>query len=109
MVDIAAQLGLSKSTVSERIQELAAQGYITHEKYSNPEFTPRGYELAKKLTHKHRLIEVFLHDILKVPLHQVHEEAHKLEHAMSDDVIKRLGTFLNNPTTDSHGTPIPPL
>ena len=109
LVDIAKALGLSKSTVSERIQELSTQGYLKHARYADVEFTTRGYSVAKKLTFKHRIIEVFLHDTLRMSKDQIHAEAHLLEHAMSDAVIKKLADFLGNPTIDSHGTPIPKI
>ena len=108
-VDVAADLGLSRSTVSERVHELVDQGYVAHPTYGGLSLTLRGNALAKKLTHKHRLIEVFLHTTLHMPKKAVHAEAHKLEHAFSDDVIKRLGVFLGNPSVDPHGTAIPKL
>lgn len=109
LVNIADRLGLSRSTVTERIQELVAQGYLVRKESSKIAFTKRGFAVARKLTHKHRMIEVFLHDVLHIPKDKVHAEAHKLEHAMSDEVIKKLGFFLGNPLYDSHGKPIPPL
>ena len=109
IVDIARYLGLSKSTVSERLQELAAQKLISHPRYGALQLTRRGHTIAKKLTHKHRVVEVFLHKILGIPSDEVHEEAHKLEHALSDKVIKKLDAFLGHPKTDPHGTPIPTL
>ena len=108
-VDIAEYLGLSRSTVSERLQELADQGYITHVRYGNLSFTRRGAIEARKLTHKHRVIEVFLHDVLHLSDKESHEEAHQLEHALSDKVIKRLGSYLGNPTVDPHGARIPSI
>ncbi|MBM3261306.1 metal-dependent transcriptional regulator [Candidatus Kaiserbacteria bacterium] len=109
LVDVAGYLGLSRSTVSERVRELVAQGYVKHAKYGQLSFTRRGRELAKKLTHKHRMVEVFLHDVLRLSKAEAHIEAHQLEHALSDTVIKRLGIFLGNPTVDPHGTRIPQL
>lgn len=109
LVDIAGYLGLSRSTVSERVRELVDQKYVTHAKYGQLTFTRRGYDLASKLTHKHRMVEVFLHDVLKLSKSEAHIEAHQLEHALSDKVIKKLGTFLGNPTHDPHGSLIPQL
>jgi DtxR family Mn-dependent transcriptional regulator len=103
LVDIAASLGLSKSTVSERVQELAADGYVLHKKYANLSFTRRGLAIARKITEKHRLVEVFLHNTLHIPKDQVHAEAHLLEHAVSDKVADRLRAFLGNPSHDPHG------
>ncbi len=56
------------------------------------------------MTYKHRLIEVFLHQALKLPKELVHAEAERLEHAFSDEAIERLATFLNHPTHDPHGS-----
>ena len=108
-VDVARYLGLSRSTVSERVQELVAQGYLKPTRYGQLSFTPRGHAEAKKLTHKHRVVEVFLCDILQFSKRAAHVEAHRLEHALSDKVVKKLGDFLGNPTVDPHGTRIPPI
>jgi len=109
LIDVAGYLGLSRSTVSERVRELVEQKYVTHAKYGQLTFTRRGYEAAKKLTHKHRVIEVFLHDVLHLSTSEAHIEAHQLEHALSDKVIKKLGAFLGNPKVDPHGMRIPVL
>lgn len=103
---IAERLKLSKSTVSERVKELVRDGLVVAAPYAQVELTTKGATIGKKLTYKHRLIEVFLHETLKVPKDQVHAEAERLEHAFSDDVIKRLDAFLNHPTHDPHGSPI---
>ncbi|MCI0558492.1 MAG: metal-dependent transcriptional regulator, partial [Nitrososphaera sp.] len=81
LVDIARYLKLSRSTVSERVQELVAQRYLKHSKYGQLSFTRRGFDIAKKLTHKHRLVEVFLHHVLHLSKEDAHTEAHQLEHA----------------------------
>ncbi len=106
-VDLAKHLHLSKSTVSERLQELAAQKLVKSPKYGSITFTKKGQEIAENLTRKHRLIEVFLTTVLHMPAHQVHEEAHALEHAVSDAVAARLETLLGSPTRDPHGKRIP--
>ncbi|MEY2665606.1 MAG: hypothetical protein RLZZ480_711 [Candidatus Parcubacteria bacterium] len=104
IVEIAKRLQLSKSTVSERIKELTTDG-LTHSKpYSTISLTKQGLALGKKMTYKHRLIEVFLHQTLKLPKELIHEEAERLEHAFSDEAIKKLATFLNHPTHDPHGS-----
>lgn len=103
---IAAYLQLSKSTVSERIQDLVADGLATTAPYAGVTLTTTGTAIAEKVTYKHRIIEVFLHQVLKLPADQVHPEAERLEHACSDEVIKRLAAFLKHPKTDPHGTTI---
>ena len=106
VITLARHLNLSKSTVSERLEELGKHGFVHREKYKKLQLTKKGELLAKKLTYKHRVIEVFLHNFLNISKNKVHDEAHKLEHAVSDDVIKRLGRFVGNPKKDPHGTPI---
>jgi DtxR family transcriptional regulator, Mn-dependent transcriptional regulator len=106
-VDLARQLKLSKSTVSERLQELAAQKLILSPKYGAVTFTKKGRSIAENLTRKHRLIEVFLTEILKMKGSEVHVEAHALEHALSDKVAARLEMLLGSPSTDPHGKHIP--
>jgi DtxR family transcriptional regulator, Mn-dependent transcriptional regulator len=106
IIQIAKRLNLSKSTVSERIKELTKDGYTISAPYSTISLTKRGSELGKKMTYKHRLIEVFLHQTLKLPLELVHGEAERLEHAFSDKAVEHLATFLKHPTHDPHGSPI---
>ncbi len=107
IMHIAKRLTLSKSTVSERIKELTSAGLTISKPYSTISLTKTGLALGKKMTYKHRLIEVFLHQTLKLPLNQIHAEAERLEHAFSDYSIKRLAAFLNHPTHDPHGSLLP--
>lgn len=104
--EIAQYLDLGKSTVSERLQALSKQKFISYSRYGSITLEPSGREIAEALTTKHRIIEVFLHQILKRPITELHEEAHKLEHAFSDESIEALKTLLGNPKTDPHGKPI---
>jgi DtxR family transcriptional regulator, Mn-dependent transcriptional regulator len=106
VTDIAKRLKLSKSTVSERIKELVRDGLATAAPYAPVELTAKGQAIGKKLTYKHRLIEVFLHETLKMRKDQVHIEAERLEHAFSDEAIEHLDRFLKHPTHDPHGSPI---
>lgn len=105
--DIAKHMGLSKSTVSERLHELMSQKLIAPSFYSSVSLTKRGRIEAEKLTFKHRIAEVFLNSTLKIPKNQVHEEAHRLEHALSDTVARKLNRFLGQPRHDPHGERIP--
>ncbi|MEK7462547.1 MAG: metal-dependent transcriptional regulator [Patescibacteria group bacterium] len=106
ILQIAGRLNLSKSTVSERIKELTAEGLTLSKPYSTISLTKEGVALGKKMTYKHRLIEVFLHQTLKLPRDKVHKEAERLEHAFSDEAIEHLDSFLKHPTHDPHGSPI---
>ena len=105
-IELARNMGLAKSTISERLRELAAQGLI-EASYSIVTLTVRGRVLARELTFKHRIIEVFLHNVLKMPLSKIHDEAHRLEHAFSDEAIRRLAKLVGNPKKDPHGEEIP--
>lgn len=104
---VSEKLGLSKSTVSERMKDLAKDGLVTADLYSDINLTKEGKMLGEKLTYKHRLIEVFLHETLNMSKKDVHAEAEKIEHACSDEVIKLLAKFLNYPTHDPHGSKLP--
>lgn len=104
---IAERLQLSKSTVSERLKELAALGLVTAKPYATVTLTPAGEARGKALTYKHRVIEVFLSETLGMPNDQIHDEAELLEHAFSDEAVKRLAAFLHHPTHDPHGSEIP--
>ncbi len=105
----AKRLGLSKSTVSERIKELVRDGLAEADPASGVELTKKGFIIGAKLTYKHRIIEVFLHETLKMKKESVHAEAERLEHSISDEVIKRLAKFLHNPKNDPHGSLIPQI
>jgi DtxR family transcriptional regulator, Mn-dependent transcriptional regulator len=104
---VAERLHLSKSTVSERVKSLVKDGLVENTPYAQVKLTKEGLNIGKKLTYKHRIIEVFLNQTLGVPDDRVHEEAEKLEHAFSDEVIKKLAKFLGNPVSDPHGSVIP--
>lgn len=108
-VDVAHYLKVSKPSVSEMVRELDEDGLVKYERYSPLKLTKKGRELASNLTSKHRLIEIFLRDILKVDSRNIHEEAHRLEHAFSDESIRKLRRFLGNPKKDPHGKPIPTI
>ena len=105
-VDIADRLLLSKSTVSESLRELSRQKLVIYKKYSCIRLTKKGRLLGNRLTYKHRIIEVFLHRTLGIPVASVHKEADKLEHGFSDEVISKLAAFLNLPDQDPHGKAI---
>ena len=106
-IDLAHYLNVSKPSVSEMVKELNKEGLISYKKYSKLKFTAKGRRIAQKLTSKHRLIEIFLKNILKLNSKNVHEEAHRLEHAFSDESMEKLRKLLGNPKKDPHGKPIP--
>jgi DtxR family Mn-dependent transcriptional regulator len=69
--------------------------------------TGRGRTEALRVIRRHRLVETFLVDVLGMPPDAVHQEAHRLEHALSDEVVERLDAWLGRPARDPHGQPIP--
>lgn len=109
VTQISERLKLSKSTVSERIKELVRDDLAVAESYAPVTLTQKGVDIGEKLTFKHRIIEVFLHDVLKIEKEKIHAEAERLEHACSDEVIQKLADFLDNPKNDPHGSAIPQI
>lgn len=106
-VDIAKELKVSKPSVSKMIKKLIPKKYLKAEPYSNIYFTKKGLKEGKRIMHNHRVIEVFLKDILNCNLNRIHEEAHQLEHTFSEYTIRKLDKFLNNPKISPTGKKIP--
>ena len=96
--DVAERLGVSPPSVTDRIAHLTEMGLTTHEKHSGAALTAAGESLAERLLRKHCLIERFLVEQLDVEA-GFHEEACRLEHAMSDDIAERLDRFVDLPDT----------
>lgn len=104
---IAERIGLSLSTVSGGLGKLSDQGLVDHQRYGAVELTEQGRRHAVAMVRRHRLIETFLVQVLDYRWDQVHDEAERLEHAVSDLLIDRLDTHLGHPRRDPHGDPIP--
>ncbi|OFT71661.1 transcriptional regulator [Corynebacterium sp. HMSC05C01] len=104
---VAMHLGLRKSTVSDGVRKLGEQGLVTHKPYGTIELTELGHTYAVAMIRRHRLIETFLVEALGYTWDQVHDEAENLEHSVSDFMVERIDAFLNYPTRDPHGDPIP--
>ncbi len=105
--DIADALAISPSSVTEMMQKLAKQGYIRHEKYKGVTLKPKGRRIACNVTRKHRLLERFLHDYVGIRGSSRHEQACKMEHALSDEAEKQLCRMMNHPSECPHGKKIP--
>jgi len=105
-VEISRYLNLAKQTITERLQDLAEHGLVNYKRYGSASLSKQGQKIAQNLTYKHRVIEVFLHKLLKQPKDKIHVEAHRLEHAFSDDSINKLHKLLGRPKLDPHGKPI---
>ena len=106
-IGIANELSISKPSVSEMIKKLVKGRLVKADPYSDIFFTEKGLKEARRIMHNHRIIEVFLKNILKYDLRKVHEEAHRLEHAFSEESIRRLDKFLNHPKQSPAGKTIP--
>lgn len=106
-VDLADYLSITKPSVSDMLKELDKERLIKYRRYAKLKLTKEGHNVAKKITFKHRIIETFLKDVLKIDKENIHNEAHRLEHAFSDESIRRLSKLLGNPKEDPHGKPIP--
>lgn len=107
---LADRLHVKPPSVTAMIKRLAEdQGgpLVRHEPYRGVELTDRGMAVAVEMLRHHRLIELFLSELLGVPWDRVHEEAERLEHVLSEDLEERIATKLGNPTVDPHGDPIP--
>ena len=105
--DIADRLGLSAPSVSGMIKRLTEQGLLEHLPYRGTELTREGRRIALRMLRRHRLIEAYLVAFLGFGWDNVHEEAERLEHAVSDTLIDRMAAALGNPRFDPHGDPIP--
>jgi DtxR family Mn-dependent transcriptional regulator len=97
---------LSAPTVHEMVQRLERDGYITRDADRTIAFTESGAEQAEGIVRRHRLIERFLTDVLHVPWDEVHEEAERLEHAMSPVLEERMRAAIGDAKTCPHGHPI---
>jgi DtxR family Mn-dependent transcriptional regulator len=104
---IAKELQTKASSVTDMLKKLADKKLVNYEKYKGVSLTQKGELIAVNVVRKHRLWEVFLVDTLNFNWDEVHDVAEQLEHIKSDQLIERLDTFLNYPTIDPHGDPIP--
>ncbi|MGP1345066.1 MAG: metal-dependent transcriptional regulator [Phycisphaerales bacterium] len=107
VVRIAATLGVTKGSVTAMVRKLREAGLAEGERYGGIRLTGKGRTLAIDMIRRHRLIEVFLVRTLGFDWSEVHEEAERLEHALSAKVLDRLDAFLGSPSIDPHGDPIP--
>jgi DtxR family Mn-dependent transcriptional regulator len=104
---IAEALGVTPGTITTMMKSLAAQGLLEYRPRAGVCLTSAGRAHALAVVRKHRLIETFLVQVLKMDWKDVHEEAEKLEHAISDRVLARIDDLLGHPASDPHGDIIP--
>ena len=105
--DIAQKLSLTAASVSGMVRRLADQGLLSYERYRGVTLTDSGRRAALRTIRRHRVIESYLSQALDYPWDRVHDEAERLEHAASDELVNRMATAIGEPVVDPHGAPIP--
>lgn len=105
--DLAARLGVQAGSVSAMIKKLDQAGLVERVPYHGVRLTTEGSRVALGVLRRHRLLELFLAEVLDVPWERVHDEAEVLEHALSDDLTEKISLKLGDPAFDPHGDPIP--
>jgi len=104
---IAEELRIAAASVSGMIRRLVEHGLVSHERYRGVRLTSEGRRAALRTIRRHRVIEAYLTTALDYPWDLVHDEAERLEHAASDELIDRMAAAIGEPATDPHGAPIP--
>jgi len=104
---VADNLNVKPPTVLSMFRQLEKCTYLTYNKSDGALLAPSGEQIARKLVRKHRLIETFLETVLEMDEQHIHEEAEKLEHVISDQLMYRIDAYLGFPDKDPHGSPIP--
>jgi len=107
MGQVAAALRVTPGTATTMIKALAESGLAEYEPYSGVRLTAAGERLAALVLRRHRLVELFLVQVMGMSWADVHDDAEQLEHVVSDRLIDRIDEMLGRPTTDPHGDPIP--
>lgn len=107
MSKIAAVVGVTTGTATTMVKKLAASKLARYERFGGVRLTPRGERAALDILRRHRIVETFLVQTLKLDWSAVHAEAERLEHAISPAVLEALDAHLGRPAIDPHGDPIP--
>ncbi len=106
---ISERMNVAPSSVTEMVQNLAEKGYVTYSPYHGATLTDAGLRIGSKMSRKHRLLERFLHDVLKIGRETVHHQACEMEHSLSDEAEIALCQLLKHPNTcPDDGKPIQP-
>jgi len=105
--ELAQRLGISSPSVSEMVIRLSAQGLVEHDRYRGQQLTREGRKVALELVRHHRLLEMFLVQVLGYSWDEVHDEAERLEHVISERMEQRIFDLLGRPELDPHGHAIP--
>ena len=105
--DLAEHLKVAPASATKMLQRLTERGLVNHIPYRGASLTPEGERKALSVVRRHRLLETFLSQTLNLGREQLHDEAERLEHALSTDLEEAIATYLENPKRDPHGHPIP--
>jgi DtxR family Mn-dependent transcriptional regulator len=104
---VAESLGVTPASASAMLKRMADDGLVEHAPYKGVRLTSEGEQLALEMIRHHRLIELFLAEVLGMPWDRVHEEAEVLEHHISEELEELIAAKLGQPARDPHGDPIP--
>src|SRR5574339_814282 len=107
MGQVATALNVTPGTATTMVKALAESGLAEYEPYSGVRLTAAGEKLAGLVLRRHRLVELFLVQVMGMSWAEVHDEAEQLEHVVSERLIERMDEMLGRPTHDPHGDPIP--
>lgn len=105
--EIAERLDLAPASVTGMVRRLADRGYVAYQRYRGVKLTAAGRSAALRTVRRHRVIETYLSLELGYDFDSVHDEAERLEHAASDELVNRMATAIGEPEVDPHGSPIP--
>jgi len=105
--DIADRIGVAPASATDMIKRLAGRGLLEHRPYYGVQLTVTGTRVAEEMVRHHRLLELFLTTALGFLPDEVHVEAERLEHYISEALEERIDLWLGRPTRDPHGSPIP--
>lgn len=105
--NIAKALDVSSASVTNMLKRLAKMKLLEHESYKGAKLTPAGIKIALEVLRHHRLLELYLKEVMGYSWDEVHDEAENLEHHISEQFEDRIAELLNHPTHDPHGDPIP--
>ena len=104
---IASAMKVSSASVTNMLKKLAKMKLLNHESYKGATLTASGRKIALEVLRHHRLLELYLQEVMGYSWDEVHDEAEKLEHHISEQFEDRIAELLNHPTHDPHGDPIP--
>ena len=107
MGQLASRLGVAPGTATTMVKTLAESGLVEYEPYTGVALTPAGQKLAAMVVRRHRVVEMFLVQVMGYGWDEVHEEAEQLEHVVSDRLIDCMDEMLGRPEVDPQGDPIP--